>query len=81
MPRRDDHFHPEPSRPSEAPPESGLGGAGDVAAHGGHQAASSAPEREHRPPDPDRGPGDAGVERRQGADPAYTGPERRLARR
>jgi hypothetical protein len=80
MPRRDDHFHPEPSRPAESL-ESAEGGAGDFGAHGGHQASSPAIEREHRPAGPDQVPGDAGIERRHGVDPRYTGPERRLARR
>jgi hypothetical protein len=38
-------------------------------------------KEEHRPAGPDQVPGDAAIERRHGADPSYTGPERRLARR
>jgi hypothetical protein len=38
-------------------------------------------KEEHRPAGPDQVPGDAAIERRRGADPSYTGPERRLARR
>jgi len=37
--------------------------------------------QEHRPAGPEDVPGDAAIERRHGADPAYLGPERRLARR
>jgi hypothetical protein len=69
MPRHDDHFHPEPTRPPQPPPDAALGGAGDTDA------------REHRLTAADRVPGDASIERRHGADPRYTGPERRVARR
>ena len=57
-----------------------MGGASDMGAHGGHQASSPAMRREHRPAGPEDVPGDAAIERRHGADPAYQGPERRLAR-
>ena len=81
MPRHDDHFPPEPTRPGQTPLESAMGGAGDFGAHGGHQASSPAMKEEHRPAGPDQVPGDAAIERRRGPDPSYTGPERRLARR
>ena len=80
MPRRDDHFHPEPSRSPDALPESGMGGAADSGAHGGHQASSPEMKREHRPAGPEDVPGDAAIERRRGLDPSYAGPERRMAR-
>jgi hypothetical protein len=81
MPRHDDHFEPEPRRAAGPPPESGMGGASDFGAHGGHQASSPAMKREHRPAGPEDVPGDAAIERRHGANPSYQGPERRLARR
>jgi hypothetical protein len=81
MPRKDDHFHPEPSRPGGPAPESAIGGAGDSGAHGQHLAASPEMAREHRPPGPEDVPGDAAIERRRGTDSGYSGPERRLARR
>jgi hypothetical protein len=69
------------SPPSGPPPESGMGGAGDFGAHGGHPASSPAMKQEHRPPEPERVPGDAALERRRAVDPDYRGPERRIARR
>lgn len=81
MPRHDDHFHPEPTRREGPAPESGMGGAGDSGAHGRHPASSPALSREHRGAGPEDVPGDAAIERRRGADPAYQGPERRLAKR
>ena len=83
MPRHDDHFEPEPEprRPSGPAPESGMGGAADFGAHGGHPASSPAMRQEHRPAGPDQVPGDAAIERRHGPSAAYDGPERRIARR
>ena len=81
MRRHDDHFHPEPAPPAEPAPESAMGGAGDAGAHGLHPASSPAARQEHRPAGPEDVSGDAAIERRHGADPRYTGPERRLARR
>lgn len=81
MRRHDDHFHPEPTSPSEPLPESAMGGAGDAGAHGRHPASSPVAKHEHRPAGPEDVPGDAAIERRHGANPGYTGPERRLARR
>lgn len=57
-------------------PESAMGGASDAGAHGKHPA--SAAKVENRSPLPDDVPGDAAIERRRHADPAYRGPERRL---
>ena len=71
MPRHDDHFEPERRRD--------LGP--DAGAHGLHPASAPAMKREQRPAGPDDVPGDAAIERRHDADPAYRGPERRLARR
>ena len=81
MPRHDDHFEPERRRDPSPLPESAMGGAADAGAHGLHPASAPAMKREHRPAGPDDVPGDAAIERRHGADPAYRGPERRLARR
>ena len=62
-------------------PESGMGGASDMGAHGRHPVSSPALKHEHRSPDPDAAPGDAPVERRRRLDPDYRGEERRIARR
>lgn len=62
-------------------PESGMGGASDMGAHGGHPASAPELKREHRSPEPEAAPGDAPVERRRGPDPSYRGEERRIARR
>ena len=67
--------------PVGPPPESGMGGASDMGAHGRHPASAPEMARERRPADPDAVPGDAAIERRRARDPAYSGPERRIARR
>jgi hypothetical protein len=69
---------PEPAEPL---PESAMGGASDMGAHGRHPVSSPALKREHRSVDPDAAPGDAPVERRRGPNPDYRGEERRMARR
>jgi hypothetical protein len=69
------------SQPEGPPPESAMGGAADAGAHGRHPASAPAMAREHRPAGPEDVPGDAAIERRRRLDPAYRGPERRLARR
>jgi hypothetical protein len=61
-------------------PESGMGGASDSGAHGGHPASALGLTREHRSPLPERAPGDAPIERRRRAQPDYAGPERRIGR-
>jgi hypothetical protein len=71
---------PDPESP-ESLPESGMGGAADAGAHGRHPASAPAMAQEHRPAGPDNVPGDAAIERRRHLDPAYRGPERRVARR
>ena len=71
---------PEP-QPGASPPDSAMGGAADAGAHGLHPASAPAMAREHRPAGPEDVPGDAAIERRHHLDPAYRGPERRLARR
>jgi hypothetical protein len=71
---------PEPQADGP-PPESAMGGAADAGAHGRHPASAPAMAREHRSPGPEDVPGDAAIERRHHLDPAYGGPERRLARR
>ncbi len=62
-------------------PESGMGGASDMGAHGGHPAGSADARREGRSPRPEDASGDAIIERRRGEDPAYRGPERRITDR
>jgi hypothetical protein len=69
------------AEPAGPPPKSAMGGASDSGAHGRHPASSPAMAREHRPAGPEDVPGDAAIERRRHLDPAYRGPERRLARR
>lgn len=70
------------SSPSPDPlPESGMGGASDSGAHGRHPLSSPALKQEHRSPLPEDAPGDAPLERRRHADPAYRGPERRAGAR
>lgn len=81
MPRRDDHVPPEPTRPPDALPDAGMGGASDFGAHGGHPASVPAMKQEGRSARPEDAPGDAAVERRRRVDPSYRGPERRIARR
>jgi hypothetical protein len=77
-----DHPAEAERRDREEPlPESGMGGASDFGAHGGHPASSPESAREGRPAAPDRAPGDAAVERRRHLDPGYAGPERRIGRR
>lgn len=68
------------SRHFDPRPESAMGGASDMGAHGGHPAGSADARREGRSPRPEDATGDAIVERRRGSDPAYNGPERRIAR-
>ena len=75
---RDDEDDRTPADPA---PESGMGGASDMGAHGGHPASAPEMAREQRPADPEAVPGDAAIERRRRQDRAYTGPERRIARR
>ena len=58
-------------------PESGMGGASDMGAGGGHPIRSPQ-HREGRPHEPDNVVGDASYERRRRDDPAYQGPERRI---
>lgn len=65
-----------PTDPSDALPESGMGGAGDAGAHGRHPA--SHPDA---PPRADETVGDAAIERRHHHDESYHGPERRKGRR
>jgi hypothetical protein len=71
----------EDQRPGGPAPESAMGGASDMGAHGRHPASSPAAAREHRSAEPEAVPGDAAIERRRRQDPAYTGPERRIGRR
>ena len=66
-------------RPGSGPaPESGMGGAADAGAGGGHPASRARVPREAAVPGTE--PGDASVERRRRDDPSYRGPERRIAR-
>jgi hypothetical protein len=62
-------------------PESGMGGASDMGAHGRHPISSPALKHEGLPVDPEAALGDAPIERRRGHDPSYRGAERRIARR
>ena len=62
-------------------PESGMGGASDMGAHGRHPVSAPALKREHLPVDPDEAFGEAPIERRRGPDSSYRGEERRMARR
>jgi hypothetical protein len=62
-------------------PESGMGGASDMGAGGGHPASRSDALLEGRSPFPLEAPGDADIERRHHHDPNYKGPERRVAHR
>jgi hypothetical protein len=57
-------------------PESGMGGASDSGAHGGHPA--SAAKLDPRSVRPEDAPGDAAIERRHHRDSNYAGPERRI---
>jgi len=61
-------------------PESGMGGASDSGAHGGHPASALGLTREHRSPLPEQAPGDVPIERRRHVQPDYAGPERRIGR-
>ncbi len=70
-----------PTGDEERLPESGMGGASDSGAGGGHPASRADAAREGRSPDPLETPGDADIERRRGPDPSYAGPERRIGRR
>jgi hypothetical protein len=71
-----------PQEPQPGPaPESGMGGASDMGAHGRHPVSAPEMKRERRSPDPDAAPGDAPIERRRRQDPSYRGEERRIARR
>ena len=78
-PRASDQNDDRP--PAEPAPESAMGGASDMGAHGWHPASAPELAREHRPADPEAVPGDAAIERRRRLDPAYAGPERRIGRR
>jgi hypothetical protein len=69
----------DPKHPDSPLPESAMGGASDSGAHGGHPASTPVPP--WRSPLPDDASGDAAIERRRAADPAYAGPERRIGRR
>ena len=69
------------SQRRDSTPESALGGASDMGAHGRHPVSSPALKHEHLPVDPEAALGDAPVERRRRADPSYSGEERRIARR
>jgi hypothetical protein len=61
-------------------PESGMGGASDSGAHGGHPA--SAAKLDPRSARPEDAPGDAAIERRHHRDDSnYAGPERRIGAR
>jgi hypothetical protein len=62
-------------------PDSAMGGASDMGAHGRHPVSAPELKREHLPVDPDAALGDAPVERRRRRDPDYRGEERRIARR
>jgi hypothetical protein len=62
-------------------PESAMGGASDMGAHGHHPASSPEARREGLSPLPEDAPGDATIERRHHHDEAYAGPERRVAMR
>jgi hypothetical protein len=62
-------------------PESAMGGATDMGAHGTHPLSSPALKQEHRSPLPEDAPGDAPIERRHHHDSDYSGPERRIAAR
>jgi hypothetical protein len=68
----------EKGRGSGPVPESGMGGANDAGAGGGHPASRSRVPLDSAVPGSE--PGDASVERRRREDPAYRGPERRIAR-
>jgi hypothetical protein len=72
---RDHRDHRDPD------PESAMGGASDMGAHGRHPVSAPELKREHRPVDPEAAPGDAPIERRRRMDPNYRGEERRMARR
>jgi hypothetical protein len=74
-----DDTRPQP--PPDPAPESGMGGASDMGAHGRHPASAPEMKHEHRPPDPDAAPGDVPIERRRRQDPSYRGEERRVPRR
>jgi hypothetical protein len=77
-----DYKDDDRNRDSDGPaPDSAMGGASDMGAHGSHPASSPAARREGRPAEPEAAPGDAAIERRRRRDPAYAGPERRIARR
>jgi hypothetical protein len=71
----------QPSDRPDPAPESGMGGASDMGAHGRHPASVPEMKQEHRSPEPEAAPGDVPVERRRRLDPAYRGEERRIARR
>jgi hypothetical protein len=70
-----------PRKPEGPAPESGMGGASDMGAHGRHPASAPEMKREGRSPDPERAPGDAPIERRRRRDPDYGGEERRIGGR
>ncbi len=60
-------------------PDSAMGGASDMGAHGEHPLSPPALKREGRSPLPEDAPGDAPIERRHAHDAGYRGPERRIA--
>jgi hypothetical protein len=70
-----------PSEPFDPRPESGMGGASDMGAHGHHPASSPEAALEGLPVLPENALGDATVERRHHHDETYAGPERRVALR
>jgi hypothetical protein len=75
------HEPEQSGEPLDPRPESAMGGASDMGAHGRHQASSPEARREGLSPLPDDAIGDAIVERRHHHDEHYTGPERRVAMR
>ena len=62
-----------PHNEDDSLPESGMGGAADVGAHGTHPASAAKLDRSALPDDV---PGDAAIERRRHRDSNYRGPER-----
>ena len=74
-----DNTDRNPGGPEPAP-DSAMGGASDMGAHGRHPVSAPELKREHRSPDPDAAPGDVPIERRRRLDPSYRGDERRIAR-
>jgi hypothetical protein len=79
-PQHENRHDRERDRADALLPESGMGGASDFGAAGGHPASHPEQRLEGRSPLPDDVPGDAAYERRRHQDPNYSGPERRLAK-